>query len=732
MKIFVYGIVQGVGFRPKVYNIANSMNLKGYVRNNGSNVEILINKNHKKFISKLKESLPPLAKIEKIKYEKEKDSDFDDFQIKKSIYGQKQSTIPTDTSICQNCQIDLFDKDNKRYLYSFTNCVDCGSRYSLIKDLPYDRNNTSMDEFPLCASCKVDYFDFKNRRFHAQTISCPKCGPKYTLYDRNKNIISENPIKKFAEFIDEGKIGIIKSWGGMHTCCKLEKTKNLREIYNRPNKPFAIMVKGINTAEKYAYIEKHERVLLESSQRPIVLVQKKSSKLEEVSPGLDNVGIYLPYSSLHHILFSYLNSDCVVMTSANLSGEPIILENNDVFSLDADYYLLNNRKIVQRSDDSVVRLYKDRKFFIRRSRGFIPTKIKVPYTKNILAVGAERNVTSAISKDGNMYISQYIGNTRHYPTLEYLYGASNHLMNLLGINFINMVGADLHPRYATKKTAKAFSEQFDAKLVEIQHHWAHATSLAIDNNYHDPIIALSLDGAGYGDDGKIWGGEILFSDFFSYKHLATLEGIPLIGGDKAVYEPKRLVYALQNLLGIESSLYDEDTQNVFSKLIKNSSISTSLGRVLDTVSAYLGICESRTYDGEPAMKLEKYLNLGKNKYSFDISSEHSNPIEINTHSLFRELFSKTPKSDKDKANLAYSFVYTLVGEMTKQAIHLADEYDVGAIGITGGVSYNRAIVKIVENELKDQDIKFLTHNRVPNGDGGISIGQNAILGFSTI
>lgn len=728
MRLFVYGTVQGVGFRPTVYTIAKSMNLAGYVRNNGSNVEIVIDKNYEEFISRLKKELPPLARIESVKVDPSDDTVFQDFTILPSITGAKISTIPTDTAICDKCYIDLFEEKNRRFNFAFVNCTDCGARYSIIRDLPYDRHNTSMDAFPLCRKCQDEYQNPINRRFHAQTISCPSCGPTYTLYDSKKKEINGDGISLFAKYLDEGEVGVIKSWGGMHICCVLSAVERLRKIYQRPEKPFAVMMRDLNAAKKYAKITKDEEVLLTSSKRPIVLVQKNSDELDKISPGLDTIGVFLPYTGVHHLLFSHLKDDFLIMTSANRSGEPIILENSDVFDLGVDYYLLHNREIYQRCDDSLIRMYKGRTFFIRKSRGYVPLATKINHSKNVLAVGAERNVSASISKDGCVYVSQYIGNTRHYPTLLYLEDASRHLINLLGINFLEYVGCDLHPHYATRKTAKMFSEEYGVELVGIQHHWAHAASLALDNKYMDPYVALSIDGAGYGDDGKMWGAEILLSSFDSYTHLGTIEDIPLIGGDQAVYDPKRLVFALQNILGIDSHYFDQKTAFIFSKMIKNSPKSTGLGRVLDAVSCYLGVSDTRTYDGEPAMKLETYLNLGKNNIEFDIESKGSDPIVVQTHSLFEQLFSKKIETKKQKADVAYSFVHTLMTEMANQAVNSANEHNIDTIGITGGVSYNRAIVEIVENVVKKNNMNFLTHNRFCNGDGGISIGQNAIIG----
>ncbi len=724
MKIIFKGIVQGVGFRPTVYRIAQEMGLKGYVLNKGSEVEIVIDKEVDEFIDRVKKRLPATAKITDIVVE-EDDRRFDDFRILRSENGERRSPIPVDIGICDECLKEIFDPKNRRYSYPFTNCTLCGARFSLIKDVPYDRERTSMDEFPLCEKCGEEYTNPSNRRYNAQTISCPKCGPSYKLYDKEKRDMGKYAIERFAKYIDKGAIGIIKSWGGMHLCCTLSQTKKFREWYGRPQKAFAVMVRDLASAEKYAKITMEEKELLLSNKRPIVSVHKYNEDIEDISPGLPTIGIYLPYTGLHHLLFHYMNADALIMTSANFHGEPMFINNKDVFSLGADWYLLHNRSIPNRIDDSVVKVWKEKKFFIRKSRGYVPEPLEVNYKKSILSVGAEENVCGAFSSNKKLYATQYIGNTAYYPTLEFLREALQHIRKLIGTEKIDGIAMDLHPGYSTRRVAEKFAEEHKARLIEVQHHWAHAASLLLDNKLDEGIV-LALDGLGYGSDGNLWGGEVLYASFDKFERLGHLANIPLLGGDRATKDPRRLVFAIFKQFGKEKYFKEKEAE-VLSKLMEKSPLTSSLGRVLDALSCYLDICEQRTYEGEPAMKLEKYLENGRARYK--LNAEIKDGV-VDTVELFRQLDEKDTRdlSEREKADLAYSIVKKIMEKLSEIAIDYAEERKIKNIGITGGVSYNIPITEMVEKEVKKSGFNFITHDRVPNGDGGIAIGQNAIAG----
>jgi hydrogenase maturation protein HypF len=738
MRLVFYGLVQGVGFRPAVYRVAKTLGLSGYIRNNGSNVEVVIDGDHEEFLNRLKGELPPLAKITDIELDdRPLEKEYKKFSIMMSEDGERSSVIPADTAICEGCLSELFDEKNRRYLYPFINCTDCGARFSAIASVPYDRENTSMKAFELCEKCRGEYDLPLDRRFYAQTISCKDDGPHFTLFGNDKNKINtNNEIKYFANRIDNGDIGVLKSWGGMHLICNLETLERFREWYSRPEKPFAVMVRDIEAAKEIAQISPFKEKLLTTLQRPIVIVLKKPDRREDhllglVSPGLDNIGLYLPYSAIQHLLFYHLKNDAIIMTSANPPGEPIIIDNDGVFKLGADIYLLHNREIINRIDDSVIVPFEGKTFFIRKSRGFVPNELDPHHAQKVIGVGAEENVTASVSTSGKMYTTQYIGDVRDYNVYEFHKKATFHLLDLFGVKEIEAIGADLHPLYTSKRFAAELSEKYQAELFEIQHHWAHAASLMVDNKISDPIICLTLDGAGYGSDGNIWGGEVLLASYLGFERIARLDYLPLIGGDKAVEDPRRLVFAISEKLGIESNYFDEDTSSVLRKAMKTSPMSCSFGRFLDAISCYLGVCCKKTYDGEPAIKLERYLNRGKKRYSFEGKISQSEVKVIETHPLFEELFGYAANkalTEQEKYDLAYSMVSEAVEAMVELAVEEAIERKIPYVGITGGVAYNLPIVRMFKEAVEKRGLIPVMHNQVPNGDGGVSVGQNVIAG----
>jgi len=740
LKILIRGTVQGVGFRPTVFRVAVSLGLRGYVLNKGSNVEIWVEgEKASEFIDALLDALPPIARVDEIMASEVAERHYKDFKIVSSGEGERTSFTPPDTAICEDCLRELFDPSDRRYLYPFINCAVCGARFSLIENVPYDRERTAMRYFDMCDECRHEYENPADRRFHAETTSCPKCGPKYTLYDEKGEILEERePIKAFASLIDEGCVGIAKSWGGMHVICNLESIKRLREMYKRPYKPFAVMFRDLKAVQEYAIMDEEEEKMLTSPQRPIVLLSKRHLRhldpiLEDISPGLGNIGAYLPYSGFHHVFFHFSQEDAVVMTSANIPGEPMVIRNEDAFSLKADCFLLHNLEIVNRVDDSVVRLYKGRRFFLRKSRGFVPNAIKVGYKSNILSLGAGENVSVCISKGGNLYQSQYIGNSFYYGTMRFLEDSINRLMSFLGMRMeeIDAIAVDLHPRYPTRMYGKELSSQFGIELIEIQHHWAHSAALMLDNCVEEAVV-LTLDGTGYGTDGTAWGGEVLKSSFYDFERVCSLEALPLLGGDAAIKDPRRLVFAIFTLLGRDAPYFERE-KDILAAMLNKSPKTSSFGRVLDALSCFLGICERMTYDGEPAMKLEKYLERGLElaksgkEYEFNTEVRQLQGRKVvRTLPLFEQLAELCERgllrSEREKAAISFSFVKAILEEM----VEIASEHASQHIGITGGVSYDVPIVSIVENATQRRGLRLLTHNSIPNGDGGISAGQNVI------
>ena len=715
MRIIIGGTVQGVGFRPTVQRVAVSLGLNGRVWNDGSRVMIDVD-DAMTLRDALMKELPPLAKVESVEIVDHPMPDCEGFSIVHSENRSRGVSIPTDTAVCDDCLKEMRSQ-GRRKGYAFTTCTNCGARFTLLSSLPYDRDRTAMSEFPMCDACRKEYTDISDRRFHHQTVCCPECGPKYRLTDREGNELPGDPIPAFAEMMDYGKIGIAKSWGGMHICCLPERIGKLRELYHRPQKPFAIMVRDLETAEKYVKLTEKERELLTSPNRPIVLAEKKDKDLcKDLAPGLDNIGIFLPYTGMQHILFDCLAHDALIMTSANVPGEPMILRDEDVLEeLAADCYLFHNQDIINRADDSVVRAYGDRTLFIRKSRGFIPSYLTTRSDVCTVGIGAQENLSGTVAAYGRMYSTQYIGNGESLNVAEYLETATDSFIDLLGCT-PQAVAMDLHPAYVNRRYGKKLSERYDVPIFEIQHHWAHAASLLVENDI-DEAVVLTLDGTGHGTDGNAWGGEVLRASLEDYKRVAHLQYIPLIGGEKAVTDPVRLKFAIDEINGIDTGIVPETNANVYRKMIGKSIGTSAMGRFLDALAVTLDICRQRTYDGEPAMKTEPCLAKGKMIEGFETETVSG---VIGTAKMFRDI----PKGSRE--DIAYSMTRTVIDEMVNVACDDAMTKGINVIGLSGGVSYSAPVCKMVEDAVRTRGMRFIMHDKVPCGDGGISVGQAAI------
>ncbi len=719
MKITVHGIVQGIGFRPTVYRIANSMGLRGHVQNNGSNVVIVVDREAEEFIRRLRQELPPLARLDSVEMTP-CDVLGDGFRIIPSSNGEKGVGIPNDTAVCDDCLREMFDPADRRYLYPFTNCTNCGARFTIIQDLPYDRVRTSMRDFPMDPECRNEYDEPSARRFHHQTISCPRCGPSFYLLDGDGNHVDAgDPIQTFAERLHDGAIGVAKSWGGMHICSTLPTLPRLRAWYRRDQKPFAIMVRDLEAARRYGMPTQFEERLLLSPHRPVVLVHKREGLVNErVSPGLSTIGMFLPYTGMHHLLFHYIREDALVMTSANTPGEPMVLRDTDALDLGADLYLMHDREILNRCDDSVIRTYKDRTFFIRRSRGHIPSSLDVPLKGQAIGLGAQENLCGAVAKDGRMFNTQYVGDGDSMRVIDFLESAVEHFRKLLGVDHPQAVAVDLHPGYTNRKLGKKLALREGAELVEVQHHWAHAAALLVESG-EEEMVALTLDGTGYGTDGQAWGGEVLRADLASFDRIAHLQPIPLLGGEKAVRDPRRLVFALDEMAGRPGEYFNDAEAAVLRKIMPHSVTSSGFGRLLDALSCYLGVCQRRTYDGEPAMKLETLLERGKVLPGLDAERVGGTVMTVPMFQQLREM--KGSRED-----LAVTFVASALRSLVDAAVDEASSKGIDAIGLTGGVSYNGVVCSLVDDMVREQGLRFICPDRLPNGDGGIASGQCAI------
>jgi len=714
MRFTIRGVVQGVGFRPTVYRVAKSMGLRGTVRNDGAYVVIETDGNAS-FIDRLKAELPALALIESVDCEEYALPDsVKDFSIIGSGNTARGVGIPTDTAICPKCLAEMRGK-GRRSGYAFTTCTECGARFTLMETNPYDRERTSMRDFPMCPECGSEYADPTDRRFHHQTVCCPKCGPSYRLIDHDGGPIDGDPITTFAKMIDAGRFGIAKSWGGMHICSTLDRVDELREWYGRKQKPFAVMVKDVETVLKYAEPTEAELREMTSPHRPIVLVRKKDTMPENVSPGLDTVGMFLPYTGMQYLLFDAMQHDAAIMTSANVPGEPMILNDEEIMELGADMYLLHNQRIINRADDSVMKLFGENRYFLRKSRGHIPSYIDIGLKGDAVGIGPQENLTASVAKDGRIHSTQHIGNGESLGVVDYLETATDSLIEMLGCK-PSIVAMDLHPGYSNRRYGKALAERFGAEVIEVQHHWAHCASLMAESGTGE-MAALSIDGTGHGTDGNAWGGEVMFADLTKFDRLAHLQYIPLIGGEKALYDIRRLKFAIDMINGTDIDYVDDRTADVFTKAAKNSALTSSFGRFLDALAYSLGVCDVRSYDGEPAMKMEPLLARGKKVEGFETSVENG---EIMTAHMFRDI-SKYRKEDA-----AYSAVDAVITKMVETAADYASKHGIRKIGLTGGVSYSIPISQIFVKHVTEMGFKPVLHDRVPNGDGGISVGQTAI------
>lgn len=751
------GIVQGVGMRPFVYRIAVKWGLTGYILNLGdAGVRIVVEGEKRaieNFIDDLKTEKPPMAKYEKINTNwKPYEGRFKTFNIKESSKEGvlKSSYIPPDISICDKCLKDIINPADHHYNYAFTCCADCGPRFTSVIELPYDRMRTTMNKFPLCTYCEQEYKNPLDRRYHAQGICCPICGPKLTLYDKKGNIIDcEDPIKETAKLIREGKILAIKGIGGTHLAtlttddeCVLELRRRKKD---RKYKPFAIMSLNLDKVREYAIVNEYEEELITSFRRPIVLLKKSENYnlSQMISPGLHNVGVMLPYSGLHYLILQQIDDPAIVMTSGNSTDQPMAISNNEIISQLAhlaDFFLLHNREIYQRCDDSVIRIVDGQPKIIRRSRGYVPEPIDtiIEYNgKGILAVGPELTTTITVMKKNRCFPSQHIGNlSGDLETIEFHKDAVNQMLKLTLVE-PDLIACDLHPDFYSTRYAEEFADSHNIELVKVQHHHAHAAKLMADNNINEPIICIASDGVGYGLDGTIWGGEILLASYDSIERLGHLKPQPMPGGDISAKYPARMLTAILSEVIPEDELGEilvknyldgfkygkQEIEAVFNILRKKDYITTtSSGRVLDAISALLKICLEKTYEGEPAIRLESMATMGNDsiKINPEIISKNGKHI-FDTTKLLSDILEKINQHNSN--DLAASAQRAFAEGLAQIAIRAAEESGIKTIGFTGGVAYNEAINNIISKRIKENKLTFIQHRRIPPGDAGISIGQ---------
>ncbi len=741
--IKVSGTVQGVGFRPFVYRTAGRFGIKGYVKNLGdAGVEILAEgtSGHlEEFIKAIRKDPPVNARINSLTVEWQGSVErTDGFHILPSGGTGSGGTIPPDYGICSLCAKEASSVGERRYRYPLTSCTDCGPRYTILEEIPLDRKNTSYAKFPPCSECSKEYRDPADRRFHAQTIACPRCGPKYFLLDVKGRLVP-SPVETAIERLRAGKIVAIKGAGGIHLSCMAsddDAVAEMRRRRGREQKPFAVM-SDLEDLKKYAHVSGAEKTLLTSKERPIVVLRKKNSARclsDLVAPGLDSVGVMLPYTALHQMIFSVIDSP-LVMTSANRHAEPMIIGNDEIIRQKAaDCYLLHDLEIKNRCDDSVLKIVNKNPVFIRRSRGFVPSPVdlKNPDKNTVLALGAEENDTFCLLKGGNAFQSQHIGNTVNLSTMGFMEEAIERSLKIIAAR-PDVIACDLHPDFNTGRLAAEFGKRFDAQVIKVQHHHAHLLSLSGEHNL-DEMVGICCDGVGYGLDGKAWGGEVFSLKGGLIQRVGHLKEQPMPGGDLAARYPARIVAGM---------LYDSYEQSELREILEKLSFrhgkkeivvvlrqlekgvnvqpSTSAGRVFDAVSALLGICHERTYEGEPALKLEAAGNGGRD-LGFPVKIRDG---VVDTSALLKAV-AESVKKFKTR-DIAYSFEKTFATGLAQVAVEEAEREDIKVVGVSGGVAYNGVFVGTVAGHVKERGLNFVQNRSVPCGDGGISYGQAAYV-----
>jgi len=744
-RIEVNGIVQGVGFRPFVYNLANQYDLKGEVANTSAGVSIHIEgppDRIRSFESDLAENPPPLAHVVEISARSESVKPHADFSIVASRGQAQMSTlISPDVSICDECRRELFDPNDRRYLYPFLNCTNCGPRYTIIDDIPYDRPKTSMRHFKMCAACQAEYDDPTDRRFHAQPNACAQCGPHVSLYTNHRESVdADNPIEKAADFIRQGQIVAVKGFGGYHLVADAlnsEAVMRLRNRKMREEKPFAVMSGDLESIRQYARVQPEEEKLLTSIQRPIVLLQKKTPNpiSEAVAPRNKYLGVMLPYTPLHYLLLKY-GFTALVMTSANLSEEPIAIDNDDAFERladIADYFLIHNRDIYLRSDDSIVKHTAGHTRYIRRSRGFVPIPVFLKHAvPPILACGAELKNTICITKGDKAFISQHIGDLENLATLDFFELTVAHLQRLLETT-PEIIACDMQPDYLSTQYAQ---EQPGIQKVEIQHHHAHIVSCIAEHKLDGEVIGLSFDGTGYGTDGAIWGGEVLVAEAKKFERVTHLAYVPMPGGTAAIKEPWRMAVSYlhdafgDNFRDLDLPILEQtDPQKlkiILEMILKgvNSPQTSSLGRLFDGVAAITGIRRRVNFEGQAAMELEM-LAAGDAHSIYDFEGATGDAFAILPAPIIRGVV-RDVQNGLSTAEIGAKFHKTMVVLFAEVCTFVRNESELNRVVLSGGCFQNAILLAGLIKELESRNFKVFAHRQVPANDGGIALGQAMI------
>ena len=742
------GIVQGVGFRPFIYRLAERQGLAGFVQNRPDGVLVEVQGSSTaidSFFSSVAKELPPLANITSVESSEIAVTGDTEFKIIVSEKeGQGDVHIAPDSAVCADCLKELFDPADRRFRYPFINCTNCGPRLTIINDIPYDRVHTSMACFPLCPKCRAEYENPANRRFHAEPNACPVCGPQLELRDAEGKIIPcEDPLEKAIEFITTGNVIAIKGLGGFHLCVNAssdEAVKKLRARKYREEKPLAIMVKDIEQARLIAELNDEEQLLLSSFQRPIVLLKKKKNALISnlVAPSVPNLGVMLPYAPLHYLVLEN-KFTALIMTSANQIDEPICISNREAVTRlksIADYFLVHNRDILVRCDDSIAFVTAGKPQLMRRSRGYAsrPLLLKESFPA-VLALGPQLKATQCILKDNFAFLSPHIGDMET-PQARDFFHESLALMKRITQSDPQIIACDYHPAYYSTQVAQELNA---ARIITVQHHHAHIVSCMAENKIDGDVIGLAMDGTGYGLDGNAWGGEFLIANSTQFQRFGHLQYFVLPGGQKAIHEPWRIgVSLLKQAYGkswpdIASRLKlapDQTNFELLDKIIKtrlNSPLSSGMGRLFDGVAAIMGLRCKVSFEGQAAMELEAKAKSAGQVLPFEILRNSDDSYILDVSAAIRAIVEDI-SSGKSMEEIASAFHATLAAAFASMSLEMRKETGINRVALSGGCFQNRLLLEGTMAELKKNGFDVYCHSQVPANDGGVSLGQAVIAG----
>ena len=744
-RLKVTGVVQGVGFRPFVYRLARRHHLAGWVRNTSQCVEIEIEgppASLAAFIGQLQQEAPALARIDAVIRVESPPQGLAGFTIRESrALAATEALIPADVATCDDCLADIAHPGNRRYQYPFTNCTNCGPRFTIIRAVPYDRRHTTMAAFDLCPRCRAEYEDPEDRRFHAEPTACPACGPRVWLEEGDRRLDHE-AILAAATLLKQGKIVAVKGLGGFHLAADARQdqaVRTLRERKGRVAKPFALMVRDLAEAQRLGHLGDLEKSLLLSRERPIVLARRRrgSGVSADVAPGHRFLGLMLPYTPLHFLLMEHAPA-ALVMTSGNLSEEPLVHDNDEArrkLAGLADAFLLHNRDIQVPCDDSVVRPVDAGAVIpLRRARGFVPAPIYLPLkSEPILGVGAEQKNTFCVAAHGVALLSQHVGDLDSVETFDYYQRAITHFKALCRQDPA-IVAHDLHPLYLSTRYAKGLA---GVRLMAVQHHHAHIAACLAENRRTDQVIGIALDGTGYGPDGAVWGGELLVADLAGFNRAGHFAAVRLPGGEAAVKDPGRMAMAYLHALHGEDFLsqarrlglnYAPLEERILHRQLAqglNSPLTTSAGRLFDAVAAALGVCRTRTYEGQPAMELEMAADEAEDGFYPAAVKDAAEALVLDTLAVFRGVVADY-LAGVAPAVIAGRFHHSLARLLADACGLIRERTKLNLVALSGGVMQNALLFTRLQRALADQGFEVLTHTLTPPNDGSISLGQVAV------